>query len=124
MSAHATAAELRAYSPADLTADLLDAELTRILDRASDDVDQAITEEPDLGAPLEVAALNRATMLTAEAILAVGEEAALIGGDVTIGHVQYTMTAGAGGMTRPPVPPSALRVLQHAGLIRNNVVAW
>lgn len=125
MASHATAAELRAYAVTDLTADQPDAELTRLLSRASDNVDDAITEEPDLGSPAEVAALNRATMLTAESLLAVGEEATLTGQSISIGHVSIgapTTTGGSGG-SRARIPDSAVQVLRSAGLIRAGVSA-
>ncbi len=124
MASYATAADLRGYASPDLTADQTDADLDRLLTRASEDVDDAVTEEPDLGSPAEVAALRRATMLTAESRLAVGEEASLTGAAISIGHVSIGAGATAGSSATAPLPSAAARVLHRAGLIRNTVVAW
>ncbi len=124
--AHATPADLAAYVDPDLLADQTTANLTRLLGRASAAVDDLITEEPEPSVLADLDALRRATLLTVEHVLTVGEAATVTGGGISIGHVSITADATTGGrMSNSALPDSAVRVLRAAGLIQPAIgSAW
>lgn len=123
MASHATIADLRADVDAELLADHSDGELARLIRRASADVDDTVTEEPEPSVLADLDALRRATILTVEHRLTIGESAAITGGRVSIGHVTIDNDSTASGGLGGSLPRSALTVLRSAGLIQSAVSA-
>lgn len=122
MASHATISDLRDDVDADVLAGQSDGELARLIRRASAVVDGEITEEPEPSVLADLDALRRATILTVEHRLTVGESASIAGGRVSIGHVTVEADTASGGAAGA-LPRSALKVLRAAGLIRSAVSA-